>query len=192
MPQRAILHSVSSAVGALWCIVVVGCAFAEANQCAVSDDLFDWRKAGPPKPPPPEKTVPPISPPKDNAATVADVTKTPFRSMGKFLSAVDNERRYCTAQYVESSDLLLTAAHCVRNKNGVWLDQFEFTPSNTTKPEDVVRTALCFATKSNWVAPYWFWPADYAFVLLKNRGSQGFLRLGLDASEAAAFERCSP
>jgi hypothetical protein len=172
---------------AWWLSIAVSCitgahAFAENAECVVGNDLFDWRNAVS-KPSPPEKSAPAIDAPKTNPAIPADTNKLPFRSVGKFLSSVDNEKRYCTAQYVASADLLLTAAHCVRNKNGVWIDRLEFTPANVTRTDGVIRDARCFATKSDWVNSNWFWPSDYAFVLLRKSGLQGFLNLAIDALE---------
>jgi hypothetical protein len=62
-------------------------------------------------------------------------------------------------------------------KEGVWLDRFEFTPAAATGPTAVITDALCFATNSSWVSgaeSEWFYPADYAFVLLKTPSSTGF------------------
>jgi hypothetical protein len=162
---------------------------AQTSACAVGNDLLDWRTAGPPKPPPPEKTAPPITAPDKNPAVPADVTKYPFAVSGKFLSAVNNEKRYCVAQFVEGGDILLTAGHCIRNKNGVWLDQFNFTPAASTGPGDSITDARCFATKSDWVsgaAGDWFWPSDYAFVLLKAPASKQFMTLDSATTAATA------
>jgi hypothetical protein len=159
---------------------------AQTGTCAVGNDFLDWRTAGPPKPSPPEKTVDPIAAPANDPAVPADVTKYPFSVSGKFLSAVDNEKRYCTAQFVEGTDILLTGAHCVRNKNGVWLDQFKFTPAAANAPGNSITDARCFATKSDWVSGDWFWPADYAFVLLKGSSSRGFMRLETNTSATTA------
>ena len=138
-----------------------------------------WNGATPDqqKPAPPEKVVAPIDAPKQDPATPADITKPPFSMTGRFLSNVDNERRYCTAQFVEGTDILLAAAHCVRNKNGVWVDSFHFTPAALDRPDAVISDARCIATKSDWVtgkAGSWYYPSDYAFIILKRPASLWF------------------
>jgi hypothetical protein len=163
--------------------------FAQTGPCAVGNDLLDWRTVGPPKPPPPDKTAPSIAAPDKDPAVPADVTKYPFTVSGKFLSAVDNEKRYCVAQFVENTDILLTAGHCVRNKNGVWLDQFNFTPADSAGTGNSITDARCFATKSDWVsgaAGAWFWPVDYAFILLKTPASKRFMKLDPGTTVATA------
>jgi hypothetical protein len=159
-------------------------AFAEQPPCAVTDDILVWKAPTSEQPNPPEKTVAPIPPPLANPAVPANVANPPFSLAGKFLSNVDDERRYCTAQFVEGTDVLLTAAHCVRNKDGVWLSKFEFAPVGSSKT--TISDARCIGTKSDWVtgkSGAWYYPADYAFIILKAPSSSAYLKLDF-ASQA--------
>jgi V8-like Glu-specific endopeptidase len=56
-----------------------------------------------------------------------DIAKFPYSVFGRLDTFVDGTIRYCTARRVEGTNILLTAAHCVRdNESGNWVSDFRF------------------------------------------------------------------
>ena len=92
---------------------------------------------------------------------------------------------------MEGTDILLTAAHCVRNNaSGNWVLDFRFFRAGEIDKAEPLRRPLCIATKKDWVGPppagfpgNFFWAADYAFVILREPLAQHFLKLGIDAPD---------
>jgi len=165
-------------------------------QCLVGNDLFRFPDGEPP--------AAPLTPPAGLAdgptapGTIKpDVTKRPYSLFGRLDTLVDGINRYCTAQLVEGTNILLTAAHCVRdNKSGKWVSDFRFSRAGDIDKTEPLRKPLCIATKKDWVGPLpagfpgnFFWPADYAFVILREPLAQHFLKLGINAPDGpvAAF-----
>lgn len=54
----------------------------------------------------------------------ADVTSYPFSTFGRLLHRVNGELHWCTAAFVHSN-ILITAAHCVKGSHG-WHTDFQF------------------------------------------------------------------
>ena len=74
----------------------------------------------------------------------------------------------------------------MRDKDGTWLDRFEFTPPGVA---NVINEARCAATTSNWVTGAtgnFFWPASFARRGLKEPVSDNFL--AIETSPSAADE----
>lgn len=156
--------------------IALGSGMISARAADCEGDILRWAAAPAAAPMPPPRSLPELpAPPRP--ATPADTTVAPFALTGRFLSVVGPDNRFCTAQFVGGNDILLTAAHCVRHKDGTWLERFEFTPSNGGP---AVTSALCFATPANWVsgaASNWFYPADYAFIRLSSPAATDHLAL---------------
>jgi len=82
------------------------------------------------------------------------------------------------------------------NKNGGWVSDFRFWRGAEVEKSQPLRKPLCIATKKNWVGPpppefggNFFWPADYAFIVLREPLGEHFLKLGSDMTKGtvAAF-----
>jgi hypothetical protein len=159
------------------------------SQCPVGDDLFRFPAGDQP-------TTPLTPPPGLAEGTPApgtirpDVARRPYSAFGRLDTVVDGVNRYCTAQLVEGTNILVTAAHCVRNnQNGNWVSDFRFWRAADVDQTEPVRKPLCIATKKDWVGPppanfpggRFFWPADYAFIVFREALGQQFFRLGIDA-----------
>ena len=181
----------------LACSLLVA-AFASQGalaQCPVGNDLFRFPDAEPP--------TGPLKPPPGLAdgapgpgTTVPDPAKPPYSAFGRLDTLVEGVNRYCTAQLIEGTNVLLTAAHCVRdNATGNWVSDFRFWRAGKVETTEPLRKPLCIATKKDWVGvpppPFgrFFWPADYAFIVLREPLDGPFLKLGSDATAAsvAAF-----
>ncbi len=141
-----------------------GPAFAE---CGASVDVLDWSEVdvGPSLPTP---EVPDVPDAGINSAQQPDIQIPPFSFFGKFDSSVNGNARRCTAQFV-SENVVMTAAHCVRDKNGTWLDRFMFSMPG---PETISQeTAVCILTTDSWVQgseSEFNWAADQAFVVFES------------------------
>jgi len=111
-----------------------------------------------------------------NPANQANTTVPPFNAFAKFDSSVAGKARRCTAQFV-GPNIVLTAAHCVRDKNGTWLDYFEFTPVDASLSGKA--EAVCMATLGSWVTGNnrFDWSADLAFIVFADIAATNFLDL---------------
>ncbi|ALR03994.1 hypothetical protein XFPR_04515 [Xylella fastidiosa] len=59
----------------------------------------------------------------------ADVSRYPFSNAGKtFFTDSKGDDFYCTAQFVGSNQVLMTASHCLMEDNGKWYRNIEFYP----------------------------------------------------------------
>ncbi|UFX12243.1 trypsin-like serine peptidase [Sinorhizobium meliloti] len=93
---------------------------------------------------------------------------------------VDGVNRYCTAQSTEFSTVMLTAAHCVQDASSAkWVSDFQMRRIGEKRP---TTNPKCMVVPKAWVnkpADVRFnWPADYAFVLMREQHSTSFFRLG--------------
>ena len=159
-------------------------------QCPVGNDLFQFPATEPPATPltpPPGLADGPMAP----GTVKPEVGKRPYSLFGRLDTVVDGVNRYCTAQLVEGTNILLTAAHCVRdNRSGKWVSDFRFWRASEVDKGEPLRKPLCIATKKDWVGPppssfggNFFWPVDYAFIVLREPLDQHFLKLGIDAPD---------
>jgi hypothetical protein len=180
----------------LVCMTLLTLASEHALAQCPGNDLFRFPDTDPPAgalTPPPGLADGPMAP----GTIKPDIGKRPYSLFGRLDTLVDGINRYCTAQLVEGTNILLTAAHCVRdNKSGKWVSDFRFLRASAVEAGEPLRKPLCIATRKDWVGPppagftgNFFWPADYAFVILREPLDQHFLKLGIDAPEGtvAAF-----
>lgn len=161
-------------------------------QCAASPEAIFWAdiEVGSKLP------DPDIDPGIDagiNPAQPANTDVVPFNAFAKFDSSVAGNARRCTAQMVTES-VAMTAAHCVRDKNGTWVDYFEFHPVATDAAQDA--EAVCIATLDSWVTGNdgaFDWTSDLAFILFDRPVTLNFLDLSdsdvgtIDLAIAAGF-----
>lgn len=149
---------------------------SEKGSCSASFESIVWSdvKKGAKPPEKEAKTAPDIG---INPAKTPDVTIQPYSAAGKFLSSVGKERRYCVAQFVDK-DILITAAHCVRDKDGTWINEFDFQPSFSGT--GAVNVAKCFISPTTWVTGAsndFRWQSDYSFVVLDRELSDVYLEI---------------
>jgi hypothetical protein len=174
----------------LTCIALLTFASEHALAQCPGNDMFRFPDADPPTgslTPPPGLADGPMAP----GTIKPDIGKRPYSLFGRLDTLVDGINRYCTAQLVEGTNILMTAAHCVRdNKSGKWLSDFRFLRASAVEAGEPLRKPLCIATRKDWVGPppegfagNFFWPADYAFVILREPLDQHVLKLGIDAPE---------
>lgn len=106
----------------------------------------------------------------------ADVTTRPFRSVGRLFFQNEFGENSCTAAFVGSSTVLLTAAHCVRDgRSGAWFSKFRFYRAYANG-EGERFTTRCVATMSTW--PSSTGPnhaVDYAFIKTHQATTAGWL-----------------
>lgn len=142
----------------------------------LKNDIVLWEELDKSDPlanlPPPGKQEPATSP-----VVIADVSIAPYKLAGRFRSSVGQNRRMGTAQIIGRGDLLITAAHCVRDKDGTWLSEFAFEPLSGPFAGSTITSAKRIGTQASFVsAPkHWNWPADYAFIQLNESISDEFL-----------------
>ncbi|MER8533357.1 serine protease [Mesorhizobium sp. M1005] len=115
-----------------------------------------------------------------------NILKSPYNVFRRLDTVVKGTTRYCTAQFVGRGDILLTAAHCVRdNGDGTWVGDFQLRDLGNAENEAPLTNPKCIATPRGWVEPLpegfggrFFWPDDYALVVLPSVTSDNFLQLG--------------
>lgn len=156
-----------------------------AQTCDAAFDIFTWKDVTI-KSPTPEKTVPPVSDAGINSAIAVDMATLPYSMAGKLLTSVDGDSRYCTAQFVDAN-IIVTAAHCVRNKNGNWIDRLSFFPPNNRATP--ISDAKCIITPSNFKtdSQSFHWEADYAFIILTNYQAKDYFELEVSPSADDKF-----
>jgi V8-like Glu-specific endopeptidase len=102
----------------------------------------------------------------------ANVHEPPFQSAGKLFFEVSPGRESsCTAQFVSDLNVILTAAHCVRDgRTGQWYTNFRFYRAYADGGGQAVTTR-CAGVKAEWLnGPNFAY--DYAF-LRTNESSNG-------------------
>jgi hypothetical protein len=112
----------------------------------------------------------PDSPP--GTPVQADVDENPFEDAGRLFTSAGA----CSAAFVGSSNVLLTAAHCVRNgKSGDWFWSFRFYRAYANGGGQGVSTT-CICTWSDWPnqtgGDHAF---DYAFIQTNQPSETGWL-----------------
>lgn len=107
----------------------------------------------------------------------ANVNKYPYKTGGKLFFTLKGRDYSCSAQFVGSSRVLMTAAHCVRATNGRWATNVIFKRAYANGGGQKFR-AQCLATFNNWVTggdSDWRW--DYAFIKTHKASTTGWLGL---------------
>ncbi|MGG6177165.1 trypsin-like serine peptidase [Pantoea allii] len=127
----------------------------------------------------------------DGMPTKANIEVQPYRTAGKlFFSDDSGKNKYCSAQYIKSKNLLLTAGHCVRNAvTKKWYSHFIFYPRYSNGPKDKSTGWLCATTWSDYTKeiPGWSqnWGKDYAFIYTLSPSKNGYLGYRINSTEKA-------
>lgn len=113
----------------------------------------------------------------------ADKSKVPYKFAGKLFRVKDDFKLQgeCSAQYVGTGDVVLTAAHCVSDGNSVLSpEMFVYlhaytasTPLQATKAEQTVK-CLAKPDAYQFRNPKY----DYAFLKMGAPGSYGYFKMG--------------
>lgn len=115
----------------------------------------------------------------------ADVSRKPYNIAGKLYFTNDaGDALYCSAQFVGSAGLLLTAGHCIRDENtGDWRNNFHFVQADEngigTNKFDwkyAVTWSDLYSTQNTHIN----WGRDYAFIHVNGTNSKGFMGWKLD------------
>ncbi|WHS98747.1 MAG: hypothetical protein LZT29_01695 [Pantoea stewartii] len=121
--------------------------------------------------------------------TKTNINVQPYKTAGKlFFSDDSGKSKYCSAQYIKSKNLLLTAGHCVRNAvTKKWYSHFIFYPRYANGPKDKSTGWLCAATWSDYTKtiPGWSqnWGRDYAFIYTLSPSKNGYLGYKINSTE---------
>jgi len=106
------------------------------------------------------------------------VSDLPYANAGKLIFEVGGSEAACTAEFVGNYDILLTAAHCVRDGfSGQWFSAFRFY-RGYHKGNGQFVTVRCMATWSDW----WSsgspnYGVDYAFIKTNEHSAAGWFGL---------------
>lgn len=103
-----------------------------------------------------------------------DASKAPYDAFRRLDTVVNDIERWCTGVVAGRDNILLTAAHCIRdNVNGAWVEDFTLFDLADT-PSVQAKKPKCMVTPRGWVgriphgfAGRFFWPDDYAFVVFE-------------------------
>jgi V8-like Glu-specific endopeptidase len=111
----------------------------------------------------------------------ANINQSPYSKGGVLLfTKQDNQQYLCSAQFVGQSNILLTAAHCVRNgKTGEWYDNFVFFRAYDNGGGEKF-VAKCLVANNKWFDPAINYQYDYAFIQTNTHSSNGWLGLMKD------------
>ncbi len=116
--------------------------------------------------------------------TFPDPSLHPYRNFFGLDTIVNGVSRFCTAQVVGATNVLLTAAHCVQdNGNGNWVNRFQLRDLRNSSAQPIVDPK-CIMTNKTWTnmpkgfPGRFYWPADYALVFMPSALNEAFLELG--------------
>lgn len=117
----------------------------------------------------PETTTPGVP-------TKANVGERPFWNGGVlFFTKPDGKDYQCTAEFVGQNNILLTAAHCVRDGNtGAWYRNFSFRRAYSNGGGQKVGWT-CAAAYYMWASPPMNFKYDYAFIRTSGTSGAGWL-----------------
>ncbi|HHW4678363.1 MAG TPA: trypsin-like serine peptidase [Xylella sp.] len=105
----------------------------------------------------------------------ADVNQRPFWNAGKlFFKDPDGKDSNCTAEFVGSNQILMTAAHCLNDGKGNWNTNIVFSPRYRGKDRFKVSGTSCTVVPAIWNGKNY--QKDYGFVVA-NRLGPGWLGL---------------
>ncbi len=119
------------------------------------------------------------TPAKADSPTEADVNEYPFSTAGKlYFTEGDGSEHSCSAQFV-ASNVLLTAAHCVRDKEtGEYYTNFKFHQGYRKGEEKDKIYGVSAATRSSWVVgggEDTNRKVDYGFIITETESQLGWL-----------------
>lgn len=105
----------------------------------------------------------------------ADTSQHPFKQAGKLFFRKGGASYVCSAQFVSGRNILLTAAHCLKDENGNWASNFVFKRAyNGNEPETFGWN--CVTTWGNaTVNGRYNWAKDYGFIQTSSSNSRGYL-----------------
>ena len=98
----------------------------------------------------------------------------PYRIVGKLFFTIGETDYQCSGSYV-AEDVILTAAHCVRDNDGTWAKNIIFRRAYDNGGGQSVRH-ICLATHGGWVSnnsTRYNW--DYAFIKTIDSSTAGYL-----------------
>jgi len=126
----------------------------------------------------PRSSSPTLGVPED-----ADVSTFPYSAAGKlfvwFPETPPDKPESCSAQFVGGATVILTAAHCLRHMNGVWVTRYSFFRAYRDGTGEQVPLT-CPAVMTGWITSgVDQWKYDYAFLKTQTSSTGGFF--GLDA-----------
>lgn len=100
-----------------------------------------------------------------------DLSKMPFTADGKLFFTLDNADYVASANIMEKSNLLVTAAHCVQDKDtGNLCDNFLFERCYNSGKASEILTFKTIALKEYWhTKKGWRW--DYAMAILNTNST---------------------
>lgn len=106
----------------------------------------------------------------------ADVYESPYSSSGAlFFTKPDGKNYICTAQFTGKDNILLTAAHCVRDgSSGNYYTNFRFHRAFSNGGGQVVDLK-CTITYDSWFNPASNFKYDYAFIQTKSASAKGWM-----------------
>jgi hypothetical protein len=109
----------------------------------------------------------------------ADVAEAPYKHAGRLYFTLNGGNYTCTAQFVGDSTVVMTAAHCVQDKDsGSWATNVLFHRAYKNNASEQQTAAVCLGTKAGWVtggAGRYKW--DYSFIKTKDSSKSGWLGL---------------
>lgn len=110
--------------------------------------------------------------------TRANTNGRPYWNGGKlFFTKADGKDYACTAEFTGQNDILLTAAHCVRDgKTGAWYSNFVFYRAYNNGGGQKVGWK-CAAAYYMWANPPLNLKYDYAFIHTNTKSGAGWLGL---------------
>lgn len=135
------------------------------------------------------KAIPPknagIKPTKAGVPTEADVNETPFSQAGKlYFTEGDGTSHSCTAQFVGELNILITAAHCVRdNETGKYYTNFKFHQGYRQGDETDKIYGIAATTQESWVVGAGKDSnrgVDYGFIITETESQTGALGLAIN------------
>jgi len=108
--------------------------------------------------------------------TEADVGKRPFWNAGKLFFTTPNGDSTCTAQFVGSGRVIMTAAHCVVDGDtGKWYKNFRFQRAYNSGGGQTVGWE-CGSVYKSWYTPTKTnYPYDYAFLYMSSKSGAGWM-----------------
>lgn len=106
----------------------------------------------------------------------ANVNERPFWNGGKlFFTKPDGKDYSCTAEFTGQNNIVLTAAHCVRNgETGAWYKNFNFRRAYNNGGGQSVGWN-CASAYYMWYMPPYNYKFDYAFIQTTSTSGAGWL-----------------
>lgn len=126
----------------------------------------------------------------DGTVTEANVKQRPFWNGGKLFFTTPDGDSSCTAQFVGSNRVLMTAAHCVMDgKTGKWYKNFNFRRAYNSGGGQNVGWECASVYKAWYDTGSENYPYDYAFLYTNTDSGAGWLgfRTGIPYSSWTAI-----